>query len=55
MLSTQRSEGMHTYFDDYMHSRCSLKEFMEQYEVAIGKKIKKEFIVDFESKNNVKK
>ncbi|KAL8555973.1 hypothetical protein ACS0TY_003693 [Phlomoides rotata] len=51
MLFTQRSEGMHAYFDDYMHSRCSLKEFMEQYEVAIGKKIQKEFIVDFESKN----
>ncbi|KAL8556753.1 hypothetical protein ACS0TY_004279 [Phlomoides rotata] len=55
MLSTQRSEGMHVYFDDYMHSRCSLKEFMEQYEVAIGKKIQKEFIADFESKNKVKK
>ncbi|KAL8534835.1 hypothetical protein ACS0TY_010749 [Phlomoides rotata] len=55
MLSTQRSEGMHAYFDDYMHSRCSLKEFMEQYEVAIGKKIQKEFIADFESKNKVKK
>ncbi|KAL8470792.1 hypothetical protein ACS0TY_033390 [Phlomoides rotata] len=36
MLSTQRSEGMHVYFDDYMPSRCSLKEFMEQYEVAIA-------------------
>ncbi|KAL8482876.1 hypothetical protein ACS0TY_025784 [Phlomoides rotata] len=54
MLSTQRSQWMHAYFD-YMHSRCSLKEFMEQYEVAIGKKIQKEFIADFESKNKVKK
>ncbi|KAL8515230.1 hypothetical protein ACS0TY_014081 [Phlomoides rotata] len=55
MLSTQWSEGMHENFDDCMHSRCSLKEFMEQYEVAIGKKIQKEFLVDFESKNKVKK
>ncbi|KAL8511703.1 hypothetical protein ACS0TY_018217 [Phlomoides rotata] len=55
MLSTQRSEGMHTYFDDYMHSRCSLKEFMEQYEVAFGKKIQNEFVIDFESKNKGKK
>ncbi|KAL8535490.1 hypothetical protein ACS0TY_011210 [Phlomoides rotata] len=55
MILTQRSEGMHAYFDDYIHSRCTLKELMEQYEVAISKKIQKEFMVEYDSKMKVKK
>ncbi|KAH6784449.1 hypothetical protein C2S52_009408 [Perilla frutescens var. hirtella] len=55
MISTQRSEGMHAYFDEYLHSRCMLTQFMEQYEMAIGKKIQKEFHADFESKNKIRR
>ncbi|KAL8511904.1 hypothetical protein ACS0TY_018372 [Phlomoides rotata] len=55
MISTQRSEGMHAYFDEFVHSRSTLKYFMEQYDMAIGNKIQKEFIVDFQSKNKVVK
>ncbi|KAL8546642.1 hypothetical protein ACS0TY_006386 [Phlomoides rotata] len=29
MISTQRSEGMHAYFDEFVHSRSTLKQFME--------------------------
>ncbi|KAL8515628.1 hypothetical protein ACS0TY_014352 [Phlomoides rotata] len=43
MISTQHSEGMHAFFDDF---------FVEQYDIAIGNKIQKEFQADFQSKNN---
>ncbi|KAH6783091.1 hypothetical protein C2S52_008050 [Perilla frutescens var. hirtella] len=54
MISTQRSEGMHAYFDEFLHSRCTLTQFMEQYEMAIGSKIQKEFHTDFDSKNRMR-
>ncbi|KAL8520773.1 hypothetical protein ACS0TY_011360 [Phlomoides rotata] len=53
MISTQRSEGMHAYFDGFVHSRSTLKQFVEQYDIAIGNKIQKEFQADFQSKNKV--
>ncbi|KAL8481208.1 hypothetical protein ACS0TY_027112 [Phlomoides rotata] len=52
-ISTQRSEGMHAYFDEFVHSRSTLKMFMEQYDMAMGNKIQKEFITDFQSKNKL--
>ncbi|KAL8466005.1 hypothetical protein ACS0TY_035209 [Phlomoides rotata] len=51
MLSTQRSGGMHAYFDEFVHSRSTLKQFMEQYKSAISNKIQKDFAADFKSKN----
>lgn len=53
MVSTQMSEGMHAYFDDYLSSSSSLKQFMEQYDIAISKKVQKEFIAEFESKTKL--
>ncbi|KAL8491495.1 hypothetical protein ACS0TY_023201 [Phlomoides rotata] len=53
MISTQRSEGMNAYFDDFVHSRSTLKQFMQQYDIAMGNKIQKEFQADFQSKNKV--
>ncbi|KAH6762329.1 hypothetical protein C2S52_019762 [Perilla frutescens var. hirtella] len=53
MISTQRSEGRHAYFDEFLHSRCTLMQFMEQYEMAMSSKIQKEFIADFDSKNKI--
>ncbi|KAL8483959.1 hypothetical protein ACS0TY_026593 [Phlomoides rotata] len=53
MISTQRSKGMHAYSDDFFHSRSTLKQFVEQYNIAIGNKIQKEFQASFQSKNNV--
>ncbi|KAG6536338.1 hypothetical protein ZIOFF_001392 [Zingiber officinale] len=55
MISTQRSEGMHAYFDGYVHSMSTLKQFVEQYEIAISNKIQKEFRADHESKSKVMK
>lgn len=47
MISTQRSEGMHAYFDHYVNSRS------KQYEIVMSHKIKKEFLKDYKSKNKV--
>ncbi|KAL8542609.1 hypothetical protein ACS0TY_003479 [Phlomoides rotata] len=55
MILTQRSEGAHAYFDDFVHSRSTLKQFMEQYDMDMDNKIQKEFIADFQSKNKVVK
>ncbi|XP_057989160.1 protein FAR-RED IMPAIRED RESPONSE 1-like [Hevea brasiliensis] len=53
MVSTQRSESMHAYFDGYVNSMSTLKQFVEQYEIAMCDKNEKEFYADFKSKNTV--
>ncbi|XP_058006730.1 protein FAR-RED IMPAIRED RESPONSE 1-like [Hevea brasiliensis] len=47
MVSTQRSESMHAYFDRYVNSMSTLKQFVEQYEIAMCDKNEKEFYADF--------
>ncbi|KAI8573348.1 hypothetical protein RHMOL_Rhmol01G0270100 [Rhododendron molle] len=42
MSSTQQSESMNSYFDGYIHSNTTLKEFVEQYDNALHKKVQKE-------------
>ncbi|XP_058219580.1 protein FAR1-RELATED SEQUENCE 5-like [Rhododendron vialii] len=42
MASTQRSESMNTYFDGYINSKTTLKQFVEQYENALAKKVENE-------------
>ncbi|XP_022876824.1 protein FAR-RED IMPAIRED RESPONSE 1-like [Olea europaea var. sylvestris] len=49
MSTTQRSESMNAFFDRYVHSKTSLKQFVEQYERALRSKVEKEFQVDFKS------
>ncbi|KAL8540461.1 hypothetical protein ACS0TY_001895 [Phlomoides rotata] len=44
---------MHAYFDGFVHLRSTLKQFVEQYDIALGNKIQKEFQADFQSKNKV--
>ena len=39
MSSTQRSESMNSYFDGYINSKTTLKQFVEQYENALAKKV----------------
>ncbi|XP_058180203.1 protein FAR-RED IMPAIRED RESPONSE 1-like [Rhododendron vialii] len=38
MSSTQRSENINAYFDGYVHSKTTLKQFVGQYENALGNK-----------------
>ncbi|GFQ03315.1 protein far-red impaired response 1 [Phtheirospermum japonicum] len=39
MVSSQRSESMHAFFDDYIHHGSTLKQFVEQYAIALSTKI----------------
>ena len=41
---------MHVYFDGYIHSMSTLKQFVEQYEIALSDEIQKEFDVDYDNK-----
>ncbi|XP_052181937.1 protein FAR1-RELATED SEQUENCE 9-like [Diospyros lotus] len=49
MSTTQRSESMNAFFDGYVHSKTSLKQFVEQYERALRSKVEKEFQADVKS------
>ncbi|KAK2653381.1 hypothetical protein Ddye_013237 [Dipteronia dyeriana] len=47
MSTTQRSEGMHAFFDGYINSKTTLKQLVEQYENALRDKVEKEKHADF--------
>ncbi|XP_022850810.1 protein FAR1-RELATED SEQUENCE 5-like [Olea europaea var. sylvestris] len=49
MSTTQWSEGINAFFDGYVHSKTSLKQFVEQYERTLRSKVEKEFQADFKS------
>ncbi|XP_042472074.1 protein FAR1-RELATED SEQUENCE 6-like [Zingiber officinale] len=53
MSTSQRSESMNAFFDEYVHSKTSLKQFVEQYDNALKKKIEKEKHLDFGSFNSM--
>ncbi|PNX99877.1 protein FAR1-related sequence 6-like, partial [Trifolium pratense] len=53
MSTTQRSESMNSFFDGYVNSKTSLKQFVEQYDNALKDKIEKESTADFNSFNKV--
>ncbi|XP_022883667.1 protein FAR1-RELATED SEQUENCE 5-like [Olea europaea var. sylvestris] len=49
MSTTQQSESMNAFFDDYVHLKTSLKQFVEQYKRTLRSKVEKEFQADFKS------
>ncbi|VFR01855.1 unnamed protein product [Cuscuta campestris] len=49
MSSTQRSESMNAFFDGYVHSKTTLKQFVDQYDRALRKKMEMEFQADASS------
>ncbi|XP_058228152.1 protein FAR-RED IMPAIRED RESPONSE 1-like [Rhododendron vialii] len=51
MSSTQRSENINAYFDGYVHSKTILKQFVGQYENALGNKVESENQADAKSWN----
>ncbi|XP_042379924.1 protein FAR-RED IMPAIRED RESPONSE 1-like [Zingiber officinale] len=53
MSTSQRSESMNAFFDDYVHSKTTLKQFIEQYDNTLKNKIEKEDNSDFVSFNSI--
>ncbi|XP_042979985.1 protein FAR1-RELATED SEQUENCE 5-like [Carya illinoinensis] len=51
MSTTQRIKSMNAFFDGYVHSRTNLKEFVDQFDNALKKKIENENLADFQSFN----
>lgn len=42
LSTTQRNESMHAFFDKYVNSKTTLKQFVEQYDNALRDKREKE-------------
>ncbi|KAF5450028.1 hypothetical protein F2P56_030410 [Juglans regia] len=53
MSTTQRSESMNTFFDGYVHSKTNLKEFFDQFDSTLRKKIENENHAEFQSFSQV--
>ncbi|KAF5445047.1 hypothetical protein F2P56_034130 [Juglans regia] len=51
MSTTQRSESMNAFFDRYVHSGTTLKEFVDQFDNALRKKVEVKTTADFNSCN----
>ncbi|XP_042983224.1 protein FAR-RED IMPAIRED RESPONSE 1-like [Carya illinoinensis] len=51
MSTTQRSESMNAFFDGYIHAKTNLKEFVDQFDNALKKKIENENQAEFQSFN----
>ncbi|XP_042972881.1 protein FAR1-RELATED SEQUENCE 5-like [Carya illinoinensis] len=51
MSTTQRSESMNAFFDGYVHAGTTLKEFVDQFDNALRKKVEVETTADFNSTN----
>jgi hypothetical protein len=49
MTATQHSESMNAFFYGYVHSSTSLKEFVDQYDNALCRKVEIENVADFDS------
>ena len=52
MTAAQRSESMNAFFYGYMHPSTTLKEFVDQYDNALRKKVENENVDDFNSFNS---
>ncbi|GLT53007.1 hypothetical protein SLA2020_263070 [Shorea laevis] len=52
MRSTQWSESMNAFFDGYVRPSTTLKQFVDQYDNALRKKVENEAFADFSSFNS---
>ncbi|XP_048127783.1 protein FAR-RED ELONGATED HYPOCOTYL 3-like [Rhodamnia argentea] len=55
LSATQRNESVDAFFDDYVSSKTSLKQFVEQYDNALKSKVEKENKADYFSSNSTYK
>ncbi|KAF5460383.1 hypothetical protein F2P56_020257 [Juglans regia] len=49
MCTIQRGEGMNSFFDDYVNSKTTLKQFFEQFDNVLRRKVENEMTADFNS------
>ncbi|XP_030453189.1 protein FAR1-RELATED SEQUENCE 6-like [Syzygium oleosum] len=52
LSTTQRNESMDAFLDDYVSSKTSLKQFVEQYDSALKSKVDRENKADYCSSNS---
>ncbi|XP_028077431.1 protein FAR1-RELATED SEQUENCE 6-like isoform X1 [Camellia sinensis] len=52
MSAIQQSESMPTFFDEFINSKTTLKQFLEQYDNALAKKVENENSEEFKSFNS---
>ncbi|XP_042984413.1 protein FAR1-RELATED SEQUENCE 5-like isoform X2 [Carya illinoinensis] len=52
MNTTQRNESKNAFFDSYVHSKTNLKEFVDQFDEELKKKIENENSANFHSFNS---
>ncbi|GAV92225.1 hypothetical protein CFOL_v3_35606 [Cephalotus follicularis] len=48
-VNYKRSESMNVFFDKYVNSKTTLKQFVEQYDSALRSKVEKENYADHQS------
>ena len=53
MSTTQCNESMNSFFDGYVNSKTTLKQFVEQYDNALASKVEKENQEEFNSYNSM--
>jgi hypothetical protein len=51
MKTMQWNEGLNSFFDSYVHSQTTLKEFVYQFNSALSKMVEKKTMFDFDSFN----
>ncbi|CAL9194074.1 protein FAR-RED IMPAIRED RESPONSE 1 [Musa acuminata AAA Group] len=51
MSTTQRSESVHAFFEGYVNSKTTIKQFVERYDKALKIKVEKELQEDLNSFN----
>ncbi|XP_062163039.1 protein FAR-RED IMPAIRED RESPONSE 1-like [Alnus glutinosa] len=52
IITTQRSESINAFFDGYVRPSTTLKQFVDQYDIALRKKVENEALADFNSFNS---
>ncbi|XP_028085082.1 protein FAR1-RELATED SEQUENCE 5-like [Camellia sinensis] len=53
MSTMEQSESMHVFFDGYVNSKTTLKQFVEQCDNALTSKVEKEKKADFKSRHKL--
>ena len=53
MTTTQQSESMNSFFDNYVHAQTTLKKFVNQFDNALKRMFEREACADFDCYNHM--